>query len=150
MTTARCRPRLICASPVLSVMQCRGSWGPICAMPIRSRLEWLGVDTGQVENPAAWLTTVVARVCLTMLEVRRARNRSLPDSPLRSAAPAGRYRHSSEDCRSPASSRPSAARVPGDRSDTEPHRLLQDAHRTSHMYASPSQQPAPLPMLGPL
>jgi RNA polymerase sigma-70 factor (ECF subfamily) len=37
---------------------------------------WLRVsraDGGQVENPAGWLTTVVARVCLTMLESRRAR-----------------------------------------------------------------------------
>src|ERR1700734_866657 len=37
---------------------------------------WLRVsraDTGQVENPAGWLTTVVARVCLNMLESRRAR-----------------------------------------------------------------------------
>ncbi|WP_182903466.1 sigma-70 family RNA polymerase sigma factor [Microbispora sp. H10830] len=30
-------------------------------------------DTGQVENPAGWLTTVVARVCLNMLEARRTR-----------------------------------------------------------------------------
>src|ERR1035438_7033906 len=30
-------------------------------------------DGGQVENPAGWLTTVVARVCLNMLESRRAR-----------------------------------------------------------------------------
>jgi RNA polymerase sigma factor (sigma-70 family) len=37
---------------------------------------WLRVsrsDGGQVENPAGWLTTVVARVCLNMLESRRAR-----------------------------------------------------------------------------
>jgi RNA polymerase sigma factor (sigma-70 family) len=37
---------------------------------------WLRVsraDTDQVENPAGWLTTVVARVCLNMLESRRAR-----------------------------------------------------------------------------
>jgi RNA polymerase sigma-70 factor (ECF subfamily) len=37
---------------------------------------WLRVslaDTAQVENPAAWLTTVVARVCLNMLESRRVR-----------------------------------------------------------------------------
>src|SRR6202045_1430124 len=36
---------------------------------------WLRVsraDGGQVENPAGWLTTVVARVCLNMLESRRA------------------------------------------------------------------------------
>ncbi|WP_166353214.1 sigma-70 family RNA polymerase sigma factor [Phytoactinopolyspora limicola] len=38
---------------------------------------WLRVsraDTGQVENPAGWLTTIVARVCLNMLEARRARH----------------------------------------------------------------------------
>src|SRR5580693_1285279 len=37
---------------------------------------WLRVsraDGGQVENPAGWLTTVVARVCLNMLASRRAR-----------------------------------------------------------------------------
>src|ERR1700733_7544018 len=37
---------------------------------------WLRVsraDGGQVENPAGWLTTVVARVCLNMLESPRAR-----------------------------------------------------------------------------
>ncbi|GAA2799330.1 hypothetical protein GCM10020219_083090 [Nonomuraea dietziae] len=36
---------------------------------------WLRVsraDTGQVENPGGWLTTIVARVCLNMLEARRA------------------------------------------------------------------------------
>src|ERR1700733_10063855 len=41
---------------------------------------WLRVsraDTGQVENPAGWLTTVVARVCLNMLESRRARRGGL-------------------------------------------------------------------------
>lgn len=45
---------------------------------------WLRVsraDTGQVENPAGWLTTVVARVCLNMLESRRAR-REEPAGPL--------------------------------------------------------------------
>jgi RNA polymerase sigma-70 factor (ECF subfamily) len=30
-------------------------------------------DTSEVENPAGWLTTVVARVCLNMLESRRTR-----------------------------------------------------------------------------
>ncbi|MFF4237788.1 sigma-70 family RNA polymerase sigma factor [Actinomadura geliboluensis] len=30
-------------------------------------------DTGQVENPGGWLTTVVARVCLNMMEARRSR-----------------------------------------------------------------------------
>jgi DNA-directed RNA polymerase specialized sigma24 family protein len=42
---------------------------------------WLRVsraDGGHVENPAGWLTTVVARVCLNMLESRRARRRSRP------------------------------------------------------------------------
>jgi len=49
---------------------------------------WLRVsraDTGQVENPAGWLTTVVARVCLNMLESRRARREepagALPPEP---------------------------------------------------------------------
>ncbi|MFD0475664.1 sigma factor [Nonomuraea thailandensis] len=54
---------------------------------------WLRVsraDTGQVENPAGWLTTVVARVCLNMLEARRHRREdaagTLPPEP---ATPAG-------------------------------------------------------------
>ena len=49
---------------------------------------WLRVsraDTGQVENPAGWLTTVVARVCLNMLESRRVRREepagALPPEP---------------------------------------------------------------------
>jgi RNA polymerase sigma-70 factor (ECF subfamily) len=49
---------------------------------------WLRVsraDTDQVENPAGWLTTVVARVCLNMLEARRARREepagALPPEP---------------------------------------------------------------------
>jgi RNA polymerase sigma factor (sigma-70 family) len=49
---------------------------------------WLRVsraDAGQVENLAAWLTTVVARVCLNMLESRRARREepagALPPDP---------------------------------------------------------------------
>ncbi|MER7212756.1 sigma-70 family RNA polymerase sigma factor [Streptosporangium sp. NPDC000239] len=49
---------------------------------------WLRVgraETGQVENPAGWLTTVVARVCLNMLETRRARREesagALPPEP---------------------------------------------------------------------
>src|ERR1700690_1514193 len=49
---------------------------------------WLRVsraDGGQVENPAGWLTTVVARVCLNMLESRRARRgepgRGRPSQP---------------------------------------------------------------------
>ncbi|OUC95262.1 sigma-70 family RNA polymerase sigma factor [Streptosporangium minutum] len=49
---------------------------------------WLRVsraDTGQVENPAGWLTTVVARVCLNMLEARRTRREesagALPPEP---------------------------------------------------------------------
>ncbi|MEV6155875.1 sigma-70 family RNA polymerase sigma factor [Nonomuraea sp. NPDC052129] len=49
---------------------------------------WLRVsraDTGQVENPAGWLTTVVARVCLNMLEARRSRREdsagALPPEP---------------------------------------------------------------------
>jgi DNA-directed RNA polymerase specialized sigma24 family protein len=66
---------------------------------------WLRVshaDTGQVENPAGWLTTVVARVCLNMLESRRARREepagALPPEPaelhasLRPASPARKTR----------------------------------------------------------
>ena len=37
---------------------------------------WLRIDradTSEVENPRAWLTTVVSRVCLTMLDARRRR-----------------------------------------------------------------------------
>src|ERR1700721_4514265 len=62
---------------------------------------WLRVsraDGGHVENPAGWLTTVVARVCLNMLASRRARREepagTLPPEPaegprsLGAAAPA--------------------------------------------------------------
>ncbi|GAB2665218.1 sigma-70 family RNA polymerase sigma factor [Nocardia goodfellowii] len=49
---------------------------------------WLRIsraDTGQVENLAGWLTTVVARVCLNMLESRRSRREdpagALPPEP---------------------------------------------------------------------
>lgn len=49
---------------------------------------WLRVsraDTGQVENPGGWLTTITARVCLNMLEARRARREdsagALPPEP---------------------------------------------------------------------
>ncbi len=49
---------------------------------------WLRVsraDTGQVENMAGWLTTIMARVCLNMLEARRARREesagALPPEP---------------------------------------------------------------------
>ncbi|WP_410579714.1 sigma-70 family RNA polymerase sigma factor [Amycolatopsis sp. lyj-108] len=49
---------------------------------------WLRVsraDTDQVENPGGWLTTVVARVCLNMLEARQARREepagALPPEP---------------------------------------------------------------------
>src|SRR6202046_1780620 len=42
-------------------------------------------DGGQVKNPAGWLTTVVARVCLNMLASRRARREepagALPPEP---------------------------------------------------------------------
>ncbi|GAA3572471.1 RNA polymerase sigma factor SigJ [Nonomuraea rosea] len=42
-------------------------------------------DTSEVENPAGWLTTVVARVCLNMLESRRTRREepagALPPEP---------------------------------------------------------------------
>ncbi|GGL32495.1 sigma-70 family RNA polymerase sigma factor [Planomonospora parontospora] len=57
---------------------------------------WLRVsraDTGQVENPAGWLTTVVARVCLNMLEARRTRREdsagALPPEPDASIQPTG-------------------------------------------------------------
>ncbi|MCK2218271.1 sigma-70 family RNA polymerase sigma factor [Actinomadura sp. ATCC 31491] len=60
---------------------------------------WLRVsraDTGQVDNLAGWLTTVVARVCLNMLEARRARRESSagvlppePAAPRPDARPAG-------------------------------------------------------------
>ncbi|HUQ58250.1 sigma-70 family RNA polymerase sigma factor [Lentzea sp.] len=36
-------------------------------------------DTSEVENPAAWLTTVVARVCLNMLRDRREHAFEMPD-----------------------------------------------------------------------
>ena len=45
---------------------------------------WLRVsraDGGPVENPAGWLTTVVARVCLNMLESRRARREEPAGAP---------------------------------------------------------------------
>jgi len=54
-------------------------------------------DTGQVENPGGWLTTVVARVCLNMMEARRNRPEdaagALPPEPAASQAsprPVGR------------------------------------------------------------
>ncbi|WP_434442628.1 sigma-70 family RNA polymerase sigma factor [Lentzea sp. E54] len=43
---------------------------------------WLRVeraDTSEVENPAAWLTTVVGRVCLNMLRDRREHAFEMPD-----------------------------------------------------------------------
>jgi RNA polymerase sigma-70 factor (ECF subfamily) len=43
---------------------------------------WLRVeraDTGEVENPQGWLTTVVARVCLNMLRDRREHAYEMPD-----------------------------------------------------------------------
>ncbi len=55
---------------------------------------WLRVsrsETGQIENVAGWLTTITARVCLNMLEARRARREdpdgALPTEP--AAAPSG-------------------------------------------------------------
>ncbi|WP_280433583.1 sigma-70 family RNA polymerase sigma factor [Nocardia brasiliensis] len=58
---------------------------------------WLRVgraDTDQIENPAGWLTTVVARVCLNMLEARRVRREesagALPPEP---SDPAADMRH---------------------------------------------------------
>jgi RNA polymerase sigma-70 factor (ECF subfamily) len=46
---------------------------------------WLRLDradTSQVANMAAWLTTVVGRVCLDMLRTRRARREDYAGSPL--------------------------------------------------------------------
>ncbi|SDP10050.1 sigma-70 family RNA polymerase sigma factor [Lentzea jiangxiensis] len=43
---------------------------------------WLRVeraDTSEIENPAAWLTTVVGRVCLNMLRDRREHAFEMPD-----------------------------------------------------------------------
>jgi RNA polymerase sigma factor (sigma-70 family) len=43
---------------------------------------WLRIhdqDAGGIENPQAWLTTVVGRVCLNMLRARRTRVEELPD-----------------------------------------------------------------------
>ncbi|GAA1578862.1 RNA polymerase sigma factor SigJ [Actinomadura kijaniata] len=58
---------------------------------------WLRVsraDTDQVENPAGWLTTVVARVCLNMLQARRAQREesagALPPEPDVDVHPTGR------------------------------------------------------------
>ncbi|GAA4238708.1 RNA polymerase sigma factor SigJ [Actinomadura meridiana] len=57
---------------------------------------WLRVsraDTDQVENPGGWLTTIVARVCLNMLEARRNRREesagALPAEPQASVRPPG-------------------------------------------------------------
>ncbi|MET9230703.1 sigma-70 family RNA polymerase sigma factor [Lentzea sp. NPDC003310] len=43
---------------------------------------WLRVDradTSEIDNPAAWLTTVVGRVCLNMLRDRREHAHEMPD-----------------------------------------------------------------------
>ncbi|WP_280401266.1 sigma-70 family RNA polymerase sigma factor [Nocardia carnea] len=51
---------------------------------------WLRIsraDTGQIENLAGWLTTVVARVCLNMLESRRARREEPAGAQLPEPAP---------------------------------------------------------------
>ncbi|MGZ3421477.1 MAG: sigma-70 family RNA polymerase sigma factor [Polyangiales bacterium] len=45
---------------------------------------WLRVssaDTAEIENLGRWLTTVVARICLDMLRVRKARREDLGDAP---------------------------------------------------------------------
>ncbi|MFC6880691.1 MULTISPECIES: sigma-70 family RNA polymerase sigma factor [Actinomadura] len=55
---------------------------------------WLRVsraDTGQVENPGGWLTTIVARVCLNMLEARRIR----PEEPAGALPAEPHARHAS-------------------------------------------------------
>jgi RNA polymerase sigma factor (sigma-70 family) len=57
---------------------------------------WLRVsraDTDKVENPGGWMTTIVARVCLNMLESRRTRPEepvgALPPEPAASPHPTG-------------------------------------------------------------
>ncbi|MGA6162485.1 sigma-70 family RNA polymerase sigma factor [Amycolatopsis magusensis] len=57
---------------------------------------WLRVSragTGQVENLAGWLTTITARICLNMLEARRARREeaagALPPEPAPEIGSAG-------------------------------------------------------------
>ncbi|MGH2470551.1 MAG: RNA polymerase subunit sigma-70, partial [Chloroflexota bacterium] len=47
-----------------------------------SRLRFSRTDLGTVENLGKWLTTVVSRVCLNMLEARRLH----PEEPLDSDA----------------------------------------------------------------
>lgn len=54
------------------------------------QVAWLRVsraDTGQVENLVGWLTTIVARVCLNMLEARRARPEESAGAQLPESAP---------------------------------------------------------------
>lgn len=53
---------------------------------------WIRVnlaDTGDIENPAGWLTTVVARVCLSMLRSRKNRHDMPTDEPAEDAEPVG-------------------------------------------------------------
>ncbi|NUU21377.1 MAG: RNA polymerase subunit sigma-70, partial [Streptomycetaceae bacterium] len=47
------------------------------------------VDAGQVDNLAAWLRTVVTRICLDMLRSRAARREDLTGSPVLDAVPDG-------------------------------------------------------------
>lgn len=47
-------------------------------------------DTSDIENPAGWLTTVVARVCLSMLRSRKNRHDMPTDEPAEDADPVGR------------------------------------------------------------
>jgi RNA polymerase sigma factor (sigma-70 family) len=44
-------------------------------------LRFARTDTGAVENLRGWLTTVVSRVCLDMLRVRRARREDMLETP---------------------------------------------------------------------
>jgi RNA polymerase sigma factor (sigma-70 family) len=44
-------------------------------------LRFARTDTGAVENLRGWLTTVVSRVCLDMLRVRRARGEDMLETP---------------------------------------------------------------------
>lgn len=54
---------------------------------------WIRVnlaETGDIENPAGWLTTVVARVCLSMLRSRKNRHDVPTNEPAEDAEPVGR------------------------------------------------------------
>ncbi|GAA5105970.1 sigma-70 family RNA polymerase sigma factor [Nocardia iowensis] len=88
---------------------------------------WLRVsraDTGQVENLAGWLTTIVARVCLNMLEARRAR------------------REDSAGALPPEPDTPHPRIHPADRADPEDEALLADSVGIALMVVLDSLTPA--------